>query len=306
MVSVRTHKQLTWIDVQNPTREEVLHIAEQYPLPAVFAEELLTKTIRSKVDYYDKLGLIYLVLHFPAIDPKTKLSFDQEIDVIIGKNYIITTHYESLQGIHDFAKIFEVRALVDRGHVDEHAGHLFVMLLRELYAHCEESLTSINRELVTLEEHIYAGEKNAIEEISSINRRLLTFQQALRFHASVIKSFELSALKIFGPDFEYQLPSITNDYTKIETILHGHQEILRDLRETNDSIISTKTNNVIRFLTVMTFSIVPLSIFPTVLSIPGVVELLNINSIGDHLTALGILTLISLCISLYFKKIHWL
>lgn len=306
MISKHTYKDITWIDVQNPDREEILHLAETYPIPPVVGEELLSRTVRSKVDFYDKVGVIYLVLHFPAIAAKTGECLDQEIDFILGKNFIITTHYENIDALHDFVKLFEVKSVLDKGFYGDHAGHLFILLLRELYHYSEDQLTIINGQIYDLESTIYTSEGvSNVEQISLINRRLLNFQQALRFHSGVLKSFEVVCPKIYGEEFVYQLPVITSEYMKVENVLSGHKDILNDLRETNDSLLTTKTNEVIKFLTIMTFAMFPITLISTILSINDLPVLLGIDSVGDFLVVFGSLVFFSSLMTVYFRYKRW-
>ena len=84
MISRYTYHGLTWVDLESPTREEILHISEEFLLPQLVGEEMFSSTLQSKVDLYDKF--IYLILHFPVIDKNSNQRNEQEIDFIISKD----------------------------------------------------------------------------------------------------------------------------------------------------------------------------------------------------------------------------
>ncbi len=111
MISKYTYKKLTWIDLESPTKDEVYSLMEEYSLPSLVGEELVTQTLRSKVDLYD--SLIYMILHFPVVNQKTRKSIEQEVDFVIGKNFIITAHYEMINPLHEFSKMFETDSVLD-------------------------------------------------------------------------------------------------------------------------------------------------------------------------------------------------
>lgn len=256
MISRYTHKGMVWIDVQSPTQEEVRSLSEEFDINPLVAEELLKPTVRPKVDLYS--NLIYLILHFPTISHKHDGGHDQEIDFIIGKDFLITTHYGTVDSLHEFSKVFEVNSILNKTIIGNHAGYLLFFILKELYTMLDRELDHISHDFEEIQSKIYRGkERDMVTTISHLNRDLLNFKQAIRPHKEVLESFELAGTKFFGKSFEYHLRTIAGEYYKVSTILDGHRETLLELRDTNDSLLTTKTNEIMKTLTVTTFSMLP-------------------------------------------------
>ena len=57
------YKEITWLDLESPTKEEVGQLAEEYGIHPLVSNELLEPSRRTKVDVYS--DYIYLILHFP-------------------------------------------------------------------------------------------------------------------------------------------------------------------------------------------------------------------------------------------------
>lgn len=302
MISEYTHKKIRWIDVESPTKEEISHLADVYNLPGGVAEELLTSTMRSKVDLHN--NLIYLILHFPKYHHKEG-ELDQEIDFIIGKDYVITVHYELINPLHEFAKKFEVSKMLDRGILDDHAGYLFYSIIKELYRDSLEELDDINKSLRDVERDIFGErEEDTVHMISKINRRLLDFKQAIRFHREVLHSFEIAGKDFFGESFTYHLSGVIGEYNKVQTMLDGHKDILNDLRDTNDSLLTTKTNETIKVLTIMSFIMLPLTLITGVFGMNT--DFIIINNTSDFFIVVGAMTVTGLTMFLYFKLKRWM
>ncbi|MDP3726382.1 MAG: CorA family divalent cation transporter, partial [bacterium] len=85
MVSKKICGDITWIDVESPTKEEIRGITEEYAIHPLIAEELCSPTLRPKVDVYS--NFIYLILHFPTISHSHDGNTEYEIDFIIGKKF---------------------------------------------------------------------------------------------------------------------------------------------------------------------------------------------------------------------------
>ena len=305
MISTYTYKKLTWVDVTSPTQEEIIRLSETYNLPALVGEEMMGDTLRSKVDVYNKL--IYLVLHFPRLrlDAKNELPPEQEIDFIIGHDFIITVHYELVQPLDQFTKSFTLDSILDKSTNNDHIGFLFFYMIKEIYKHTVNELDSINTDMKRIERNIFENrEKHMVQDILSVNRKLIDFKQALRFHADTLASFEKAGKPFFGPDFEYYLSAITGEYNKVQAMIDGHKEILTDLSQTNDSLLAYKTNETMRTLTIITFIISPITVISSIFMMNTSMTL--IENYTEFYYVLGAMLVTSIITFIYFKSKKWL
>jgi len=259
MINRYTYKKLTWVDLESPTQEEVRDVMEEFNIHPLAANELLSTTRRPKADLYP--DFIYLILHFPAFQHRHSKDSNQEVDFIIGKKFIITTHYETVDPLLEFSKVFEVNSIIDKSHLGTHAGFLFYYIVKELYKSLDHELEYIDEEMSYIEENIFAGNERAmVEELSRVNRNLLNFKQSIRLHEEVLESLESAGDEFFGEKFAHYLRAITGEYYKIASRMEGHREALIELRKTNDSLLSTKQNEIMKILTIMAFVTFPLSL----------------------------------------------
>ncbi len=263
MISKYTYKGLVWIDLESPTEEEILHIMEEYSIPILVSEELHNRSPQSRIDLFP--NFIYLIMHFPRVSHHRNKGVEQEIDFIVGSKFIITTHYEFIEPLHEFSKTFEVDAILEKRIDIDHAGFLFYHLIKTLYKHSRYELNDMNSLLRETEKNIFDGqESKMVVTISNINRTLIDFRQALRFHKETLNQFEFVAKKFFGENFSYYLTSIISEYTKTQDILDSHKEILDDLRDTNDSLLASKSTQTITLLTLITFLTSPIILISSI------------------------------------------
>lgn len=305
MISKYTYKGLTWIDLESPTQDEVLHVMESHNIPVLVGEEMKSKSLHSKVDLYP--NFIYLILHFPQVSRNENHGEEKEIDFVIGTNFIITTHYEFIDALHEFSKTFEVDAILEKGMDVDHAGFLFFHLVKSLYVHSRYQLNDINSALKDTEKKIFDGtDKNMVVKISNINRTLLDFKQALRFHKEILDSFELAAKQFFGPKFNYYISSIVSEYNKTQAILDSHKEILNDLRITNDSLLANKTKETMKMLTIITFLISPIAVISNIFVINSTFLHTTISEPNTYYMVIGLMVVTSILAFIYIKFKKWL
>ena len=303
MLSRYTHRGLTWIDLESPTPAEVRLVMSEFEIHPLIGEELLSPSLKPKVDRYD--NCIYLILHFPAFG-KDDSAPSQEVDFILGTNFIITTRYETVDPFLKFSRVFETNSLLNREALGSHAGFIFFFMMRNLYRALEHELETLALGLHRIETHIFSGEeKEMVFDLSHTSRILLNFKQTLAPHKEVLESLEAAGVRFYGQDFVYHLRSMSGDYFRVAAQLDSHKDTLLELRETNNSLLTTKQNEIIKVLTIMTFFTAPLTV---------ITGIFGMNTIGtpfiggshDFLYVVIIMLLISALLYAFFKSKRWL
>ena len=247
MLNTYQYKKLTWIDLQAPTPNEVREVVDKYKIQPLIAEELITPNVKPKVDIYPEH--IYLILHFPTFKRNDGLSDGsaQEIDFIIGKDFIITAHDKEIEPLRIFAKSFEINSILDKRQIGEHAGYIFYYMMRAIYNSLHDELEYTHSSLNAAEHKIFHGEeKNMVFRLSEINRDVLIFRESLNLHKEVLTSFEAAGKRFFSFDdkFDYYLRDIVGEFYKVQNSTQNCKDYLEELRRTNDSLLSTKQNEV--------------------------------------------------------------
>jgi len=259
MYKKQNYKSITWVDSENPTKNEARELMEEFGLSPEVAQDILLPTFKDKIAVYK--DYIYFILHFPAFKHTHNKSHRQEIDFVIGKNFIISNRYESIDAMEKYAKIFEVNSILDKNEARFGSGELFLAMMKTIYQSLTDELDSINYLLREAEKNIFAGkEKEMVFELSRIGREIINFNHIITPHGYILETLKQSSEKIFGKVFILELNEVINEYYKITKILENVTEVLQELRETNNSLLSTKQNETMKILTLFTFMALPFGI----------------------------------------------
>jgi magnesium transporter len=303
MKSRYEHRGVTWIDLENPTRHEVIDVAAEFNLDAFTAEELLAPSLRPHVEV--KTDYTYLILHFPALKHAHRHR-EQEIDFVVGRQFIITAHYDTIDPLHKFAKVFEVNTLLEMEADKIHAGHVFFFMVKRLYKAVEHEVEYVRRELANIEEHIFSEHQVAmVSAISRAARNLLNLRQTIEPHRDVLKSLETDGTAFFGHEFQQYLRGLEGDYYRVHNHIMRNTESLHELRETNNSLLTTKQNETMKIFTIMAFVTFPLSLIVIILDMDSVHNPIH-GLPYDFWIVIGVMAFATLCMFTFFKKKNWL
>jgi len=304
MISTYKQKKLTWIDLESPTPEEVKSVMQKYAIHPLVADELLKPTLQPRVDVYKKF--IFLILHFPIFDLERKGSTGCEIDFILGKDFLITTHYKSISTLYEITKIFEVNKMLKDENMSKNPGILSCFIIKQLYSFALRQLDHIHLKMEKIEDRMFKGyEYKMVEEISYVRRDTLDFQKAIHMHENVLNSFETAGGKFFSGDFTHYCANIIGEITRIQGLLYNFREIIASLQTTNDSLLTTKVNETMKTLSILGFLTFPLMLFASIFSM-NTASTPILGTKGDFWVIVGLM-IISICGMIYvFKKKKWI
>ncbi|OHA25942.1 MAG: hypothetical protein A3D56_02940 [Candidatus Taylorbacteria bacterium RIFCSPHIGHO2_02_FULL_45_35] len=303
MIKTYTYKKVTWVDVEKPSEEEIRSLISTYGIPPTVAEELTKKSLRSKVDVYQ--NALYLAFQFPETRHRHEKN-QQEIDFIIGKQFVITVRHEAGDALHEFSKLLEVGSILDKRKREVDGSAVFFSILMHLYQKLQDELINLHTALEHIENNIFARkEKEMVVAISEAARRLIDFKKATRFHKSILLSLASSGTKFFGEEFCLEVETLIEEYYKIDHLLLGNSETLSELRETNNSLLSTRENEIIRRLTLMAFITFPLMLITSIFGMDIATSPI-LSDTRDFSIVIGIMATLTIVMLIFFKHKKWL
>lgn len=248
MIKKYAYQNLVWVDLLVPTKEEVSEVAETYKIHPLVEKELRNESEGPRVEVYE--NSVYVVLHFPALKHSHGKEQNQEVDFVIGKDFIITTRYDSVDSLDKFAKSFEASSIVDKDKRPVDAGAIFVQMTLRLYRSVLRELEVIHSNLHHIEEEIFKNnEREMVGKLSKASRALLDLEQGLLFHHETLEALSPIGAKFFGDYFTPLLQKTVKAHEKVKLSLNQSKKYLDELRKTNDSLLSLKQNETMRLLT---------------------------------------------------------
>jgi magnesium transporter len=126
-----SYGRVTWIDIIKPTAEDVAFLRSMYPyFHPLNLEDVQSHMERPKID--EDEDYIFLVMHFPFWDAGQLLSRPQEVDLFIGRGYVITIHDGTLKPLQRLRE----RVLADETERQKFLGrganHAFYSIIDQL------------------------------------------------------------------------------------------------------------------------------------------------------------------------------
>lgn len=307
MTKTYSYRGLVWIDMESPLENEISSIVKRYDLHPLVGEELRSSSTLAKIELFKEYILVVLTIPVRTKKDGLYTVVDREIDFVIGKNFLITNRTTSIEQLEYFAKVFETNSIIDKNEKIEHAGNLFYYMIKRIYTGMFEDLDNIRDSLLNAENKIFKGnERGMVAILSNLSRELIDFKQTARIHREIWdQMISDSNDSLFGSDYAPYISDMRDEFNRIHELIGNCRELLIDLRETNDSLLSTRQNEIIKTLTLVAFIFYPLTFIASLFTIPSPFTPI-VNHPQGWNALLAVMVILSGAMWWFFKKKKWL
>ncbi|WP_165073617.1 magnesium/cobalt transporter CorA [Paludisphaera rhizosphaerae] len=248
-----------WLDMENeadtpcPLAETILR--EVFRFHPLAVDDALKETHVPKIDDWD--GYLYLVFHSSQIDPESDDLRLQELDVFLGPNYLVTYHEEPLEYLTEARKAIEADP---RDRMKDGADHL---LFRFLDRSVDQSLAAIE----VLDERIDDVQDavmddlgpQTLQQIFRIKRSAIQLQKTFGPQRDVLNKLSRDPYKVVQEKHRIYFRDVYDHIVRIHDISEGLRDLIAGTLDTYLSVISNRTNEIMKTLTVVTVMFLPMS-----------------------------------------------
>lgn len=305
MITRHVRGKTVWVDLECPTEDEITNVMREFDIDERVHEEISTPTPYPLSIAFP--GYSYLILHFPVMGSEDGTR-SQEVDFIVGKQFLITTRYESVESLHNLHKILEAEELLGLPEKTLKTAGMLERVLGRLYASISGDIEQAGKRLERIERDIFSGkEQQTVRTISDSGRILLRFETSLARHEEPLADFlaALSTPAFFGSSFEEHATRIEARRIHAASLVSSYRAVARELRMTNDSLLSASQNQVTKTLTVMAFTALPLTLIASIFGMNTDVMPFVDSEYGFWII-LGLMVGVSLALVVYFRVRKWL
>lgn len=296
-------KNVTWIDFDNPSGDDVLYLQENFDIHPLAIQEFVTPTYRPKATKYEKC--LFLTIHIPLFDAKSRTTYPGELDIVLTKDHLITGHNDEIYQLSDFFNKLEESEGKRRIYMDESPSHLMYSLIEILLESCFPRLDHIHKKLENIEEQVFSGkEKEMVYEISIVKRDILNFRRTLKPQRSIIESLAQMENNLIAPELKPYFQDLVGTNIRLWNALESNKETIESMEETNNSLLSNKLDLTMKVLTVFSAIMMPMTVYSNIMSMSTNIPLhANPNGFWFHT---GVMLAISLFTIILFRARKWL
>jgi len=298
-----------WINLDKPTREQVMSLSDTFPFHHLNLEDCLSKIQLTKIERYK--SHLFIVMRFPFLCEGTKCSASQ-VSFFIGKDYLVTIQdgsVEALNGI--FSECEKSKKPVKPGQAG--VGPLFYKILNAIIDSLFPVMEILMDNLEDLEDLVYSPKKEVLFEITKLRRSISDLRRLISPLRRVIVEIESGMRDLTGEDLGIYFMDLRDHLEKLWELSETCMELVEIYKDTDYTIYQHRMNRALVVLTVIFTVTIPASILGTFygmnINLPGGITTGTWQFLGPY-TTFWIILLITLVpaflLMAYFKRLGWL
>ena len=308
--AVVEHGGVRWINIEGPNEASVRYLREHFPFHEPDLEDVLDTLQRPKLDVYD--DYLFLVLQFPVHSKLTRRTTPHEVDIFVGRDYVITLHDAAIKPLSRLFDLVE-REPDERAAVfSDGAEYLLHAIIDRLLDYCGPITRRISERIERIDALIFEPDAlRTIEEIATVRRDIIATRRIIKPQVAVIAALDRQVRAIFkqsdedeAEELEAYFGDLGDNIARIYDILDDAKEVVDALSATTDSLATHRLNQVIKILTIFSVIMLPLTLISSIygMNVPLPYEEHRLSFI-ILLVAMG---LIALGMALFFRWRRWL
>ncbi len=298
---------LKWHHIINPTEENLQFLKDNFHFHPLDIEDCLSVTQRPKIDIYD--DYYFLILHFPSIDKTNRFIRTKEVKIFWGKDYIITIGTSHWVVKDLFEKTLQSLS-EEQSHKNPDAlsGTSDAILYKILYRLMDESYTMLNKlgyEMELINRNLFERHaEKIIERISIARRNIIHINTIFKPQRGLFHKFESGEIKGYAENMEEYWGNILDYFQKMWDMVEDYEELIEGLSKTFDSMQANRTNEIMRVLTFISTTLLPLTFITGLYGMNVGLPLQN-HPLSFWLL-IGMMVLIVVSLIFWFKRKKWL
>ncbi len=289
-------KKFEWIDVINPTVDELKTIAEEHSLHSNSVQDSMQPEHLPKFEWIDNTVFIIARVYdyVSSKDADTIQDISNKIAIFVGKDFIITIHRGEQPFLNAIrSKHFETSQCAA-------PNDLLIKILYYVFQSYVSPSLILEGELDQLETQIVLKNQTntVLRKLYHLKRKAAVCLRILRLSKTIIDNLDKNTSAVVQQD-------LREFFLGLETSYDQTIENANNLLNLYISLSSQRTNEVVRVLTLFSVFFMPLTFIVGIygMNFDIMPELRSPYGYPAVITLMGIITL---GIYTWFKKKHWL
>ena len=288
-----------WIDLENTGTAGFDALGPALVFHPMAVEDCVMDVNFPRVDDYEKY--IYMAVHSARWDADEVGPVIKELDILLGRQFIVTYHEEPTRGVTKARELVRRRGQI----LSKGPDHLLYLILDVMVDNYMPILERVQGEVDQLEEKILrAPSQKVLAEILRFKRGIGSLRRIVGPQRDTILTLTRDEYDLIRPEMRPYLRDVFDRLARISDLLDSFRDELATMLDIYVSQVSNQLNEVMKVLTAITVIIVPVTL---VASIYGMnVMFPGFNTAEGFYGAVAIMVATALGMIWYFRSRRWL
>ncbi|MFH1751931.1 MAG: magnesium/cobalt transporter CorA [archaeon] len=292
---IKKKNSFVWVDLTNQTKQ-LESVGKILGINNLALSECLQQNARARIVDFDNELLV--VLHSVFLEKKKLHKI--ELDFLIGKNYLVTSHAKPLKAIHGLQeKIFSNSKLFSRG-----PDYLLFELIDSIVDGFFPLMDDLDELIADLEKKLFNSSSQPINSLFELKKTVLNLRRIVTPQRDVVGVLSKHPSSLIKKETSFYFRDVYDHLISVHDELETHRDLLTGALDVSLSIASNKMNEIMKVLTVIATIMMPLTFITGIYGMNFVFMPEQSWEFG-YPFALSLMAIIAFGMLIFFKKKKW-
>jgi len=291
-----------WVDLEAATSDELAQVSGTFGLLDLTVEDLLKQGQRAKLEAFD--GYNVLIMHGMGFDAATLTVETPEVDIVLGKNFLLTNHDPALRAIvhdpqgddHACAQLAKSPTLVLYGVIDRLVDAYYPVL------------DTIDDAIEAVEERVLsAPTPDVLSQIFTLKHSLSTLRKVISPQLELFNRLIAREDGVIDPVYAVYFRDIYDHLVRSFEVVDSYRDLMSSAMDAYLSMVANRQNEVMQRLTLFATIFLPIT-FVTGLFGQNFRDMPQVEHDTGYLwwVVLALMAIFSVVQVIYYRRRRWL
>ena len=244
-----------WVDFSGaPLVEVEPHLRDTFGFHVLAIDDALREVHVPKID--DWGDYIYTVVHGVMFDPQSLALSTRELDIFLGRNYLVTHHRQSIDAVERVWR----HVCTEPRQLEHGPDYLLYLLLDTLTADYMPAIDALDATLDALETAVFNRLiPHTLGRIFAVKRAALHLRRIIGPQREVLNKLARDAYAVIDPEDRVFFRDVYDHLVRLVDLNETLRELTSGAIETYLSVNSNRINEVMKVLTIISALFMPIS-----------------------------------------------
>lgn len=295
---------IKWIHLSKPTHHELEEAIKNLDLHEMVEQDLIEPSAHDKIDVYD--DCIFLVIHFPKYNEKLWKYLSNEMNIILGRDFIITITKYPTNNIEKIRQEYEQEIKEEWEEAEEYKISPYYVLYKIIDVMYDKILLGLNKfnlDLMEMEKQVFDKsfvDTDLLKKVLIKKRNTVLLKTIISPQEEILVELQKVTANFYEGDLDVYFEDLEYKTSKILGHISIIHENIDSIGEIFNTLTNMMTNKNIGILTVLT---VIIWIMTMISGIYGMnIWLPFQNYPGAFIVLMGFMVIMAVFTVLIFKK----
>jgi len=251
---LRGEGRVVWVDFSVPTKEDTAVLSSVFQFHPLSIEDCEARRQQPKIDDYR--DYLFIMTHGVHPESSTREFRTRQLSIYLGRNYIVTFHKEKSRSvIHTLESARKNHRVISDG-----PGSVLYNILDFQVDQYFPVMDNFEKKIDEIEDRVFTSQTAVIlEEVLTLKRALMRLRRISGHQRDILSRLIRREFALIDEHTAINLRDVFDHLVRITDLADTYRELVASVLDAHLSIVSNRTNDIMRALTVVATLFIPLT-----------------------------------------------